>query len=317
MWGSLIGAGLQIGGGLLGFMGSPKAPSYRHKDADKFIKGFDNKINNIAGMTSGRAPTTSFDWTFENQGVGAAQTAVNLNASNLNLFNRMATQIYNTDVANKMNAINQIAPALMGQRDLASTMNNALMRGEVPIDVKRNIQRQAAQTATAGGFGTQSGVGKNISARDLGLTSVDLSTRGQEQAMQWGNLMTSSLPQQTSGSDILQLMSVNPNNAVQASLGAAGERLRSDMGNAERQEKRLFTSQGLLANAAGISLNANIDNLKNRYTSDLNKMNQKQNKMNALTGSISGAGGMLGGMFGQSAGQKAGSSLSSYGWGGA
>lgn len=48
------------------------------------------------------------------------------------------------------------------------------LRGELPSDVSSAVQRGANARAYAGGYGG-SGMGRNLTSRDLGLTSLDLS----------------------------------------------------------------------------------------------------------------------------------------------
>lgn len=56
----------------------------------------------------------------------------------------------------------------------------SLMRGEVPADVQEMISRSAASRAVGGGFGG-SQFGRNLAARDLGRTSLDLMNLGGQQ----------------------------------------------------------------------------------------------------------------------------------------
>lgn len=68
----------------------------------------------------------------------------------------------------------------------------AMTRGELPDDVLNEVYRRSASQAYAGGFGG-SGLGRNLTARDLGLTSLDLMSKGQNSAQQW--LSTAAAPQ--------------------------------------------------------------------------------------------------------------------------
>ena len=56
----------------------------------------------------------------------------------------------------------------------------ALLRGELPPDVTEAVYRSGASRAVAGGYGG-SGVGRNLVARDLGRTSLDLMNLGGQQ----------------------------------------------------------------------------------------------------------------------------------------
>lgn len=54
----------------------------------------------------------------------------------------------------------------------------ALMSGRISADVQANLARSGAMRALQGGFGADSGMGRNLQARDLGLTSLDLMGKG-------------------------------------------------------------------------------------------------------------------------------------------
>lgn len=60
----------------------------------------------------------------------------------------------------------------------------ANLAGQIPEDVQRAIQRATASRAVAGGFaGSQ--FGRNLTARDLGLTSLQLMNQGVQQSNQF------------------------------------------------------------------------------------------------------------------------------------
>lgn len=66
----------------------------------------------------------------------------------------------------------------------------AMLKGEIPADVQQQIQRQEAATAVAGGFGG-TGMQSARTARDLGLTSLQLTQQGLSSAESWINRMNS------------------------------------------------------------------------------------------------------------------------------
>lgn len=74
------------------------------------------------------------------------------------------------------------APGLKRSVVLAQRNANRDLRGEINPDVAQNIQRASAQTALTGGFGADSGQGRNLSARDFGLTSMQLQQQGAGEA---------------------------------------------------------------------------------------------------------------------------------------
>ena len=71
--------------------------------------------------------------------------------------------------------------------DKASDVALQLLSGEVPDDVKTNIERFTAEMATQGGLGL-SQAASNLTARDLGITSLAMKQSGSELATKVGEL---------------------------------------------------------------------------------------------------------------------------------
>lgn len=98
----------------------------------------------------------------------------------------------------------------------------ALMRGEIPADVQDVIQRSAAARAVTGGYGGTP-AGRNLVARDLGRTSLDLMNMGQQQFA--GILGTTPRPEMASyalsPAQILALRSGERTQRMQALTGSA------------------------------------------------------------------------------------------------
>lgn len=72
-------------------------------------------------------------------------------------------------------ALNFVAP---GQLQQAQGIVSSQLRGEVPADVQLQLQRRSAAQALLGGFGGGSGIGRNLTARDFGLTSLGIMNQG-------------------------------------------------------------------------------------------------------------------------------------------
>ena len=61
---------------------------------------------------------------------------------------------------------------------------NSWLKGEIPDDVSGAVQRNAAVRSLYGGYGG-SGMSRNLVARDLGLTSLNLTQKGLDSATRW------------------------------------------------------------------------------------------------------------------------------------
>lgn len=89
--------------------------------------------------------------------------------------------------------MNQLLPGFsdtlkQGQSTTQQMLADAapLLQGEIPQDVKDQIQRSDAYQALSGGY-AGSGMAHSLTARDLGLTSLDLMGRGASLAGQGSN----------------------------------------------------------------------------------------------------------------------------------
>jgi len=96
-----------------------------------------------------------------------------------------------SDIARKTTAADQsvleeqLRRAIPGYDQLiaqAGSNIGASLRGEVSQDVSSQLQRSAAGRALGGGFGGGTGMGRNLSARDFGLTSMQIQNQGLQQA---------------------------------------------------------------------------------------------------------------------------------------
>lgn len=63
----------------------------------------------------------------------------------------------------------------------------SLLKGEIPQDVQDAVKRQSAYKAFKGGYGG-SQMSNALTARDLGLTSLDLTGRGENSAQRWAGI---------------------------------------------------------------------------------------------------------------------------------
>lgn len=84
---------------------------------------------------------------------------------------------------------NQALPGYDRIKQNVSDYLTATTGGQLPDDVADEIYRRTSSRAYAGGFGG-SGLGRNLTARDLGLTSLDLMGRGIDSTQRWLSTQT-------------------------------------------------------------------------------------------------------------------------------
>lgn len=83
-----------------------------------------------------------------------------------------------------------LASAIPGYSSIVSSMTGnikSMVEGKLPSDVSGAIQDSAAARSLTGGFGG-SGLAGNMTARDIGLTSLQLTEQGTSMAENWMSL---------------------------------------------------------------------------------------------------------------------------------
>lgn len=107
-----------------------------------------------------------------------AQT-IAANSQNLPGLKQQAEEINAFNIKQNLGQLSQalefIAPGQLAQ---AQGLVSSQLRGEVPADVAAQLQRRSAAQSLLGGFGGNSGLGRNLSARDFGLTSMSIQQQG-------------------------------------------------------------------------------------------------------------------------------------------
>jgi hypothetical protein len=108
-------------------------------------------------------------------------------ASNLQQLPTAEKIAANVDLFNQQQIDQMLEHVIPNYRAITGQISQniaSLTAGEVPTDVSEALQRSTAAQALSGGYGgTESG--RNLFARDLGLTSLDLTQRGLASAESW------------------------------------------------------------------------------------------------------------------------------------
>lgn len=84
-------------------------------------------------------------------------------------------------------------PGYAKLRDQGTQVISDFTAGKIPQDVRDAIGRNTAGRSLYGGFGG-TGMSRNLTARDLGLTSLDLMTKGLDSATRWISMSRSLAP---------------------------------------------------------------------------------------------------------------------------
>lgn len=100
---------------------------------------------------------------------------------------KKAAQVNTANMPEIEALLNRILPGYTDMVAAGSRNTQSLLRGEIPQDVQDKIRRDTAFRSLSGGFGG-SGMSKALTARDLGLTSLDLMGKGENSAQRWAGL---------------------------------------------------------------------------------------------------------------------------------
>ena len=83
--------------------------------------------------------------------------------------------------------MDEYLPGAGEMQGLQVDMAMSMMRGEIPDSVKDQVMMAAGERASRGGYSATSHRVENMTARDLGLTSLDLMEQGNAMARQLTN----------------------------------------------------------------------------------------------------------------------------------
>ena len=110
------------------------------------------------------------------------EAAIKQNIASLQSGTELATK---TTSAEQNILEQQLRRAIPGYDQIIAQAGKTIgsrLRGEVDQDVASQLQRSSAGRALGGGFGAGSGMGRALSARDFGLTSMQIQNQGLAQA---------------------------------------------------------------------------------------------------------------------------------------
>ena len=110
------------------------------------------------------------------------QQAIQQNIASLESATDLAKR---TTAAEQSQLETQLRRAIPGYDQLVSQAGQniaASLRGEISPEVSAQVQRSTAGRALSGGFGAGSGFGRALTARDLGLTGMQIQNQGLAQA---------------------------------------------------------------------------------------------------------------------------------------
>jgi hypothetical protein len=228
----------------------PQYPGGSRADIQSYLRAI-NQMTTGRGFDFQAQPVTFNDVRARQV---SAQAAVDMslgsNEANEARFAGMAQRLTEADTATRMQMLDQFVPQWRTQRDTAAAINQAYMQGEVPRDVANKLQRDAAFMGLASG-GYQGGANiRSVTARDLGLTSLDLQQRGMAGAERWTGLMANLMPEQTTAAGVMATQGMTPQMALETSLQNAANQLQADITTSQGRMEAGYRTQDIGLRAA-------------------------------------------------------------------
>jgi len=189
------------------------------------------------------------------------EAAINQNIASLQSGTELATK---TTAAEQTLLESQLRRAIPGYDQLisqASSNIGSALKGELSPDVQSQLQRSSAGRALSGGYGAGSGVGRNLSARDFGLTSMQVQNQGLAQAQNFiQQQRTFGMAQPFSVSS----MFITPTQRINLSLQENQSQYNRDMAAAQvaaQPDPMMAAIGGSLSNIGGMAFGSGMGSM--------------------------------------------------------
>jgi len=109
---------------------------------------------------------------------GEQRKAIQNNLANFDQSSQLASKATSADQSILTEQLRKAIPGYDQIISKASQNIQSQLGGEINPDVSSQVQRSSAAKALAGGYGASSGLGRSLTARDLGLTSMGIQQQG-------------------------------------------------------------------------------------------------------------------------------------------
>jgi hypothetical protein len=128
--------------------------------------------------------------TYTNTLTGSQSQAIASNQAALPAAEALASGVTSFNTQQLTSLLNQQMPGFSANSNQIQQNISSELQGKLPTDVLQNIQSSDAAQALTGGFGG-SGLSGNMTAKDLGLTSLQLMSQGQSAEQSWSSQIDS------------------------------------------------------------------------------------------------------------------------------
>jgi hypothetical protein len=146
---------------------------------------FDPGSGVLAGVLSGTPSVPAWNDINLNQ---MQTSAIGANQASLPALENLATGVNTFNQQQLTELFNNIMPGFSNMSSKVMENISNELSGKLPSDVAGNIQSSAAAQALTGGFGG-SGLAGNMTAKDLGISSLQLMGQGQSSLESWTSMI--------------------------------------------------------------------------------------------------------------------------------
>lgn len=115
---------------------------------------------------------------------GSRPDVATFTPTDLGAESKKAAQVNTQNLPEIQSLLERILPGWKDMVGQGSKNAQSMLRGEIPEDVAAQLRRNSAYQSFRGGYGG-SGMSKALTARDFGLTSLDLMGKGENSAQKW------------------------------------------------------------------------------------------------------------------------------------
>ena len=318
-------------------------------DTEAAIANYNQSVAQLVGKADANA--SAFALRSGDLAKRSADETFNYNLSRVQDFTNFATRLSEENQNIRQNLINAANPGWEAQKQQANLTNLQMQQGILPADVAAQVARAGAEGSVASGV-FNSGLATNRTARDFGLTSLDLMQKGQQNALIWGkNIYDQEVAgnqvgvqdvYNTNGLNVQQVYQTNQannlallqaqnvgleygmtglNNALSTKGTAATNTMTSRnaaLSQAYTQESETLRDYisgkvGAVTDRTNVALGIEAQGLSNAYASANRTLQSGLASANMVGSAISQVGGAFGGMFASGAFSNGLSQLSSYG----
>lgn len=154
---------------------------------------------------------------------GEQTSAINQNIASLPKLQGLASKINEFSSDELLKSLEKMFPGYADMLAKGGDIINQQLSGEIPEDVAKQIQRHSAEKAVGGGYAGSDFAGA-LEARDLGITSLNITNNALNSASRWLSQVKAGTPQ----FDFTQMF-VTPQQRIQVKLQENAAKFNRDM----------------------------------------------------------------------------------------